>query len=69
MQKKPSHVKHYLKAKTPESLKRLMLDNNVKRQHYFDYQIIHDGQNWFAWYEWDTDTLFSNEDLNENNAT
>lgn len=43
-----------------------MLDNNVKRQHYFDYHIIHDGQNWYAWYEWDTETLF--EELNENDS-
>ena len=66
MQKKPSHIKHYLKSKTPESLKRLMLKNNVDKQHYFDYQIIHDGQNWFAWYEWDSDSIISTrEDLNE----
>jgi hypothetical protein len=68
MQKKPSHIKHYLKSKTPESLKRLMLDNNVKRQHYFDYVIIHDGQNWFAWYEWDTEALFTDKDLDEDNT-
>lgn len=45
-----------------------MLDNNVKRQYYFDYQIIHDGQNWYAWYEWDTETPFSTEGINEDDS-
>jgi hypothetical protein len=68
MQKKPSHVKHYLRAKTAESLKALMTKNNVEKQHYFDYQIVHDGVNWFAWFEWDIDSLFSLGDkLDENN--
>jgi hypothetical protein len=62
MHKKPSHIKYYLKSKSPESLKVLMLKNNVEKQHYFDYQIIHDGSNWFAWYEWDSENL-----LMENN--
>lgn len=66
MQKKPSHVKHYLKSKTPESLKQKMAMNNVERKHYFDYQIMFDGVNWFAWYEWDTESLFVNGELDEN---
>jgi hypothetical protein len=37
MQKKPSHIKHYLKSKTPESLKRLMLKNNVDKQLFESY--------------------------------
>jgi hypothetical protein len=57
--KKPSHIKHYLKSKTAEGLKVLMTNNNVKRMHYFDYDIIHDGSNWFAWYEWDIDGQLS----------
>lgn len=66
MTKKPSHVKHYLKSKSPETLKVLMIKNNVEKKHYFDYQIVHDGTNWFAWYEWDIDYPFS-EELNEDN--
>lgn len=58
MHKKPSHVKHYLKSKTAESLKALMLKNNIERRYYFDYQIIHDGSFWFAWYEWDMENQF-----------
>ncbi len=57
MQKKPSHIKHYLKAKTPEGIKQLMMKNNVEKRYYFDYDLIHDGSNWFAWYEWDIDSL------------
>lgn len=43
-----------------------MIKNNVEKKHYFDYQIVHDGTNWFAWYEWDIDYPFS-EELNEDN--
>lgn len=68
MQKKPSHVKHYLRAKTPELLKKKMELNNVEKMHYFDYQIIFDGQNWFAWYEWDVDTLFASKEMNEDES-
>lgn len=66
MQKKPSHIKFYLKSKSPETLKVLMLRNNVEKKHYFDYNIIHDGNNWFAWYEWDTDNLNSELPYEEN---
>lgn len=57
MQKKPSHVKHYIRSKTAEGLKALMIDNNAKKMRYFDYEIVHDGTNWFAWYEWDVDQI------------
>ena len=57
MQKKISHIKHFLKAKSPEGLKLLMTKNNIEKKYYFDYDIIHDGSNWFAWYEWDIDSL------------
>lgn len=66
MQKKPSHVKHYIRSKTAEGLKALMIDNNVKKKHYFDYQIVHDGANWFAWYEWDIEGQLS-EVMDETN--
>jgi len=66
MNKKPTHIKHYLKSKSPESLKALMLKNSIDKKHYFDYFIVHDGIYWFAWYEWDTDsTLEEMVKLNE----
>jgi hypothetical protein len=55
MQKKPSTIKHYLKAKSPEVLKALMLKNSIEKRCYFDYAINHDGSNWFAWFDWDSD--------------
>lgn len=27
-----------------------MLSNNVKLGFQFDYQIVHDGKAWFAWF-------------------
>ena len=69
MTKKPSHVKHYLKAKSPEILKALMLKNSIDRKCYFDYVIMHDGSNWFAWYEWDSENLIEQVALlNENQS-
>lgn len=47
----PTIIPHFLKARTPGGLRRLMLRNNIKRQMIFDYQIIHDGQQWFAWFQ------------------
>jgi hypothetical protein len=71
MTKKPTHIKDYLKAKSPESLKVLMLRNSLKTSRYHDYIITHDGTNWYAWFEFDAeDTLnkeiirLANEELN-----
>lgn len=69
MQKKPSTVKHYLKAKSPELLKALMLKNSIEKKCYFDYIINHDGQSWFAWYDWDSDeSVKQMVELNEVNG-
>jgi hypothetical protein len=65
MTKKPTHVKHYLKSKSPETLKVLMLKNNIEKKCYFDYHVVHDGQNWFAWYDFDSDSLEEMVKLNE----
>jgi hypothetical protein len=71
MTKKPTHIKDYLKAKSPENLKILMLKNSLKTQTYHDYFITHDGQNWFAWFEFDAEDglkkeiqRLGNEELN-----
>ena len=69
MSKKPSTVKHYLKAKSPELLKALMLKNGIEKRCYIDYLINHDGQNWFAWYDWDSDSsIVEMVELDEINA-
>lgn len=66
MQKKPSTVKHYLKAKSPEVLKALMLKNSIEKKCYFDYIINHDSENWFAWFDWDSEeALKEMVELNE----
>lgn len=44
---------NYIRAKTPEGLKQLCLQNSVSRGYYFRYSVVYDGKNWFAWYEED----------------
>jgi len=44
-------IKFYLKAKSPEGLKSLMLTNNVKRSAYHSYDIMFVGGFWYAWFE------------------
>jgi hypothetical protein len=61
MTKKPTHVKDYLKAKSPENLKILMLKNSIKMGMYHDYIITHDGSNWFAWFEIDAESMLEKE--------
>lgn len=66
MQKKPSTIKHYLKAKSPEVLKALQLENSIKKKCYFDYIIKFDGQYWFAWYDWEAEaSQMTTVELNE----
>ncbi len=59
--KKPTHIKDYLKAKSPENLKMLMLKNSLKMQTYHDYVITHDGSNWYAWFEIDAEFILEKE--------
>lgn len=59
--KKPTHIKDYLKAKSPENLKMLMLKNSLKMQTYHDYVITHDGSNWYAWFEIDAESILEKE--------
>jgi len=59
--KQITDCKDYLKAKTPEGLKVLMIKNNLKTNKYHDYRIIHDGSFWFAWYEFDATSIIDKE--------
>jgi hypothetical protein len=56
-------TKFYLKAKTAEGLKILMLRNNISRQAYHGYTIIFADGFWFAWYDGPVDE-FVTEKLN-----
>ena len=43
-----------------------MLKNSIEKKCYFDYYIVHDGNSWFAWYDWDSEeTLKTMAELNE----
>jgi hypothetical protein len=61
MTKKPTHIKTFLKAKSPEALKIKMLETSLKMNCYHDYLIKHDGQFWFAWYEVDAESYLEKE--------
>lgn len=61
MQKEFFHCKDYLKAKTPEGLKLLMIRNNLATNAYHDYNIMHDGNSWFAWFEFDASQIIDRE--------
>lgn len=50
-------IKAFLKSKTAEGLQNLMLENNLKRKCYHDYQIIFTGTNWYAWFEMPLDDV------------
>lgn len=63
MNKNLGWIKSFLKAKKPEKLMDLMLENNLKMKAYHDYDIIFDGQNWFAWFDVDINNLI-NEKVN-----
>jgi hypothetical protein len=40
----------FVKAKTPEKLVAEMLKNNKRHGKQYQYDIIHDGKQWVAWY-------------------
>lgn len=59
----------FLKATSPQGLVRLMLSNNIKLGMQFDYQIVHDGKSWFAWFFIIQDQrLALSEALNDNES-
>lgn len=51
MQKTLDDVKYFLKAKKPETLQVLMVENNIKTQAYHDYRIVFADGFWYAWFE------------------
>lgn len=61
MEKTPSIIKSYVKAKSPEALKLLMIKNNVDTNKYYAYSIVHDGTSWFAWFDFDASDLIEEE--------
>lgn len=59
-------IKRHIKASTPKGLERAMLRNNVSKNTWFDYQIIFDGKEWFAWYLDDkNDPMQAAKELND----
>ncbi|PJB54244.1 MAG: hypothetical protein CO099_02625 [Bdellovibrio sp. CG_4_9_14_3_um_filter_39_7] len=64
MKQTSATIKRYLKAKTERGLERQMLANNVNRSSYHNYQIVHDGKSWFAWYDCDLSGM-ANKDIVE----
>lgn len=51
----------FLKASNPKQLEREMLRNNLKRQRYHEYQIVFDGNAWFAWFYVDLSGSYNQE--------
>jgi hypothetical protein len=43
-------IPQFLKAASAPALVRLMLSNNLKNGMQFDYQIMHDGKSFYAWF-------------------
>lgn len=43
-------VRLFLKAKTADELVKLQLQNNIKHGITFQYDIMHDGKLFYAWY-------------------
>jgi oligoribonuclease (3'-5' exoribonuclease) len=52
---------NYIRAKTPEGLKKLCMENSIKKDRYFVYKIMFDGKNWFAWYEEDVSNVLQDQ--------
>jgi hypothetical protein len=57
MQLNAGHIKSFLKAKTAEKLMKLMLENNVRKSSWHDYQIIYVDGFWYAWFTADINDL------------
>lgn len=59
-------IPHFIKAKSPDTLRRLMLANNAKYGQFFDYKNIQfaNGE-WVAWFYRDLtmDEVFEAEKL------
>jgi hypothetical protein len=53
----------FVKSTTAKGLERLMLENNLKRSTWHDYQIVFDGKLWFAWFYVDLSGSYNQEIL------
>jgi len=54
-------IKFYLKAKSPEGLKLLMINNNITKASYHPYDIMFAGGFWYAWYEASSDNFIKEQ--------
>lgn len=61
MSKDQNNAKNYLKAKSAEGLKILMIRNNLSTASYHDYRIMHDGKDFYAWFEFDASEIIKAE--------
>jgi hypothetical protein len=61
-------IPRFVKAKTPKGLERAMLQNNMARKSWHNYQIVFDGKEWFAWYYVDLSGSY-NEEIKELDGT
>lgn len=57
MQKDINYIYAFLKAKSADELQEMMLQNNISKKAYHQYQIVYSGSNWYAWYETKLDDL------------
>ena len=62
MEKNSSVIKFFLKAKRPEGLRILMLQNNAKSGAYHDYRVMFAEGFWYAWYDGDSQELIREEE-------
>jgi hypothetical protein len=51
----------YLRANSAKGLERAMLQNNIKRNTWHQYQIVHDGKEWYAWFYVDFSGAYNTE--------
>ncbi len=61
-------IPSFLKAKTPDKLKELMLENNISKGaefNYFDIQFV--KNNWYAWFYEDISKPAVNKVISEVN--
>ena len=43
-------IKRFIKAKTAQGLERAMLINNLRDGYFYQYDIMFDGKDWYAWF-------------------
>ena len=60
-----STLPNFIKARSAKALRVDMIKNNVRlKMSYVDYQVIHDGKHWYAWYK---EPIWENEELKKGN--